>query len=60
MSDPHERPTDDFEIADPVEPGDSPFEKREEEANDDPDEDQAPEGSLNDLEGGEEPFTSAS
>ncbi len=60
MSDPQERPTDDFEIADPVEPGDLPFEKREEEATDDPGEDEASEGSLNDREGGEEPFTSAS
>jgi len=65
MSDQHEPPTDDFEIADPVEPsdypddtpGDSLSEEWEEENTDDPVEDEVSEEGLADLEDGEEPFS---
>lgn len=68
MRDQHEVPTDDFEIADPVEPsdypadkpGDTPPKEWEEENTDDPVEDEVFEEDIADLEDGEEPFSSAS
>ncbi len=68
MRDQHEAPTDDFEIADPIEPsdypddtpGDAPPEVWEEENTDDPVEDEVAEEGLADLKDGEEPLSSAS
>jgi hypothetical protein len=67
MRDQHEPPTDDFEIADPIEssdypddtPGDLPPEVWEEENTDDPVEDGASEEGLAASEDGEEPFSHA-